>query len=174
MKLRTGIVVVVVLAAVLAACGGDDDDSAANTNSTTTAAATDTTATPTLPSTTTTTSPPSPYKASATPTEGLTDGATVTVNVSNFKAGLTLGINECAQQGDDQVGAEDCALDHIKTLTVGADGTGTGTAQVYMKNIGSAAHDCTQADTRCFLSVGELTDSPDAQRSDDIDLKFAG
>jgi hypothetical protein len=174
MKLRTGIAVVVILAAVLAACGGDDDDNTANSNSTTTAAAsTDTTATPTLPSTTTTTSPPSAYNASATPTEGLTDGATVTVNVSNFKAGLTLGINECAQQGDDQVGAEDCALDHIKTLTVGADGTGTGTTQVYMKNIGSAGHDCTQADTRCFLSVGELTDSPDAQRSDDIDLKFA-
>jgi hypothetical protein len=157
---------------VLVACGGDDDDSASGDNSTTTAAQTDQTATPTLPSTTTTTSPPSPYKATVTPTSGLTDGQEVTISVTGFKAGVTLGLNECAQKGDGEVGANDCALDHLATLTVGADGTGTGTTKAYMKDIGANKHDCTAADTRCFFSVGELTADANAQRADDVDITF--
>src|SRR3954454_3485642 len=93
LRFRSAIAVLVVLTAVLAACGGDDDDSSAGST-------TPSTATPTLPSTTTTTSPPSPYKATVDPTTGLTDGQEVTVTVSNFKAGLTLGINECAEPSD--------------------------------------------------------------------------
>jgi hypothetical protein len=176
-KLRTAIAAVAVLALVLAACGGDDDDSASGDKSTTTtAAATDTTATPTLPSTTTTTSPPSPYKATVTPTSGLTDQQEVTVSVSNFKAGLTLGLNECAEPADrpfDDSG-KDCALDHLATLTVGADGTGTGTTKVYAKDVGVNKNDCTAEGVRCFISVGELTADPNAQRADDVDLQFTG
>ncbi|MCU1429421.1 MAG: hypothetical protein JWL83_3421 [Actinomycetia bacterium] len=92
--------------------------------------------------------------------------------MSNFKAGLTLGINECAQKGDAAVDAPDCALDHLSTLKVGADGTGTGTAKVYANNIGSKKHDCADPTTRCFISVGELTADPNAQRADDVNLKF--
>jgi hypothetical protein len=174
-RFRTAIAAVAVLAMVLAACGGDDDDSASG-DSTTTAAPTETTATPTLPSTTTTTSPPSPYKATVTPTSGLTDGQEVTVTVSNFKAGLTLGLNECAEPSDrpfDDTG-KDCALDHLATLTVGADGTGTGTTKVYAKNVGVNKNDCTAEGVRCFMSVGELTADANAQRSDDVDLQFTG
>jgi hypothetical protein len=160
--------VLVVCTAVLAACGGDDDDSS-DAGSTTPS-----TATPTLPSTTTTTSPPSPYKATVTPTSGLTDGQDITVTVSDFTAGLTLGINECAEkEGDPEVGAEDCALDHLATLKVGPDGTGTGTSKVYSTDVGSAKHDCTSPDTRCFISVGELKEG-EAERADDVDITFGG
>jgi hypothetical protein len=166
-KFRNAIALFVVLTASLAACGGDDSTAKA-----TNAPTTPSTATPTLPPTTTTTSPPSPYKATVTPTTGLTDGQEVTVTVSKFKAGLTLGLNECAQKGDGEVGAADCALDHLATLKVGADGTGTGTTKVYASNIGGNKHDCAEPTTRCFISVGELTDDPAAQRADDVDLKF--
>ena len=156
-----------VLGIVLVACGGDDDDSSDA------GATTPSTATPTLPSTTTTTSPPSPYKATVTPSENLTDGQDVTITVSDFTAGKTLGLNECAEQeGDPEVGAEDCALDHLATLTVGADGTGTGTTKAYAKDIGSAKHDCTASDTRCFFSVGELAEG-DVERADDVNITFA-
>jgi hypothetical protein len=161
----------VVVSAVLAACGGDDDDSAGGTNGATTPS----TATPTLPSTTTTTSPPSPHKATVEPTTGLTDGQEVTVTVSNFKAGLTLGINECAEPSDrafDETG-KDCALDHLATLKVGADGTGTGKSKVYMTKVGANNNDCSQEGVRCFVSVGELTADPNAQRADDVDITFA-
>ena len=156
------------LVALLAACGSSGSK-AKNTTANTTAA----TATPTLPATTTSTSPPSPYKATATPTEGLTDGQEITVSVSNFKAGLTLGINECASTAESDVGAADCALDKIKTIMVGADGTGTSKFNVAIANVGANKHDCKDPQTRCFLSVGELSADPNAQRSDDIDLTFA-
>jgi hypothetical protein len=162
--------VLVVCTAVLAACGGDDDDSSDA------GATTPSTATPTLPSTTTTTSPPSPYKATVTPSENLTDGQEVTVSVSNFKAGLTLGINECAEPSDrpfDDTG-KDCALDHLATLTVGADGTGTGTSKVYATKVGANNNDCTAEGVRCFISVGELTADANAQRADDVDITFGG
>ncbi|HZJ26399.1 MAG TPA: hypothetical protein VFF40_05220 [Acidimicrobiia bacterium] len=40
-------------------------------------------------------------------------------------------------------------------------------------DIGANAHDCGAADTRCFLSVGELIADADAERSEDIDITFA-
>lgn len=150
--------------AVLAACGSSGSDKASQTT---------VTQTPTLPPTTTTTSPPSPYKATVTPTTGLTDGQAVTVSVTGFTAGKTLGINECAQVGDAEVGAPDCALDKIKTIKVGADGTGTSPFNVAIGNVGSAKHDCKDPSTRCFVSVGELSADPNAQRADDVDLTFA-
>lgn len=146
-------------AIVLAACGGDDDK---KSDTTTTAA-----------KETTTTTKANPYKATAEPTTDLADGATVTVKVSGFTPGKTLGINECAQAGDAEVGAADCDLSGIKTLTVGDDGTGEGTTTVKKGPIGENAHMCGTPDVRCFLSVGELVDDPNAERSEDIDLTFA-
>jgi hypothetical protein len=175
---RCAVVVVAIGALGLAACGGDDDDSSSDTtkaSSDTTAAASDTTAggSDTTAGSSDTTAAPSPYKATATPTDGLADGAAVTVSVEGFTAGKTLGINECAQQGDADVGAEDCDLGGIVTITVGSDGTGTGTINVKKSGIGSNAHDCADPTTRCFLSVGELTADANAERSDDVNLKFA-
>jgi major membrane immunogen (membrane-anchored lipoprotein) len=159
-------VVGIALVAVLAACGSSDKK--------TTPAAT-TPPTTAAPATTTTAAPANPYKAEATPTDGLKEGDQVTVTVSGFKPKLVLGINECAQTGPDgEVGEKDCDLGGIKTITVGADGTGTGKSTVKSKGIGANAHDCSKADERCFLSVGELSADPKAQRADDVDLHFAG
>ncbi len=147
-----------VLVLGLAACGSSDKKSDTK---------------PAADSTTTTTKAKTPkFTATAEPTTGLTDGATVTVKVSGFTAGKTLGMNECAQAGTAEVGAADCALDAIKTLTVGPDGTGEGTTTVSKGPIGQNAHMCGTPDVRCFLSVGELVEG-DAERSDDIDITFA-
>lgn len=162
MKQRTGVRLLAVVAAgalFLAACSSDDKKS----DETTTTKAEEST----------TTTKANPYQATAEPTTDLAEGATVTVKVSGFTAGKTLGINECAQAGDAEVGAADCDLSGIKTLTVGADGTGEGTTTVTKGPIGENAHMCGTPDVRCFLSVGELVDDPNAERSDDIDLTFA-
>ena len=152
--------VIGVVALVLAGCSSDDkkSDSGSSDSSTTT----------------TKEAPKTKPTATATPTADLASGALVTVTVKDFKSGLTLGINECAAAQGSEVGADDCDLRNLKTLTVGADGTGTGTTNVTAGPIGKNAHMCSTAGTRCFLSVGELTVEADAQRSDDIDLTFAG
>lgn len=154
--------VLAVLGLVLAACG--------SSSKTTKKTVTTTSVNPN--NTTTTTSPPSPHKASATPTTGLTNGATVTVTVSAFTPGKTLGINECAQVGDASVGQNDCDLGGIKTLTVGPDGKGTGATPVKSSGIGAANHNCLDPTTRCFISVGELSADPNAERADDVNIKF--
>jgi hypothetical protein len=123
--------------------------------------------------TTTTKKESSKPTASGEPTTDLADGATVTVNVKGFTAGKYLGINECAQTGTAEVGQDDCDLAGIKTITVGSDGTGTGTTVVKKSAIGKNAHVC-GGDTRCFLSVGELVDSPDVERAEDVNITFAG
>jgi hypothetical protein len=173
---RWAVVVAAVGALALSACSGDDDDDDSASSDTTaateqtTAASSDTTAA--ADETTAAADEPSPYKATADPTTGLTDGATVNVSVEGFTAGKHLGINQCASTNDSEVGAEDCNLEGIAVLTVDADGTGTGTINVKASGIGSNAHDCLSPDTRCFLSVGELVEDPNAERSDDIDLTF--
>jgi hypothetical protein len=151
----------IVLVAVLAvgalgvgACSSDSDSKSSDTTTTTKAKA----------------AKPS---ATADPTTGLAEGQEVTVKVKDFKAGLTLGINECAQAGEAEVGEGDCNLSGIKTIDVGTDGTGTGTIPVTKGPIGENAHMCGTPDVRCFLSIGELTADPNAQRTDDIDLTFA-
>jgi hypothetical protein len=121
--------------------------------------------------TTTTTKAKVAPKATAEPTKGLSEGATVTVKVPGFTAGKTLGINECAQEGDAEVGQNDCALANIKTMTVGADGTGTGTTTVTKGPIGGNQHVCGTPNVRCFLSVGELVEGQ-AERADDINITF--
>jgi len=151
--------VIGVVALVLVGCSSDDKDSGGSGGDGTT---------------TTTKAKEDTPTATATPTTDLTSGATVTVTVKGFKAGLTLGLNECASTNDSEVGADDCDLGNIKTLTVGADGTGTGTTTPTSGPIGKNAHMCTAAGTRCFISVGELVEDPNAQRAEDIDITFAG
>lgn len=160
------------LSLVFAACGGDDDEEADDTT-TTEAAADETTTTEAEVEETTTTAAERVFEATAEPTEGLTDGQAVSVSVSGFTPGLTLGINQCAELDGGAVGAEDCDLGGIQTIEIGDDGTGTGTINVKMSGIGSNAHDCKGEGERCFLSVGELSADPNAERSDDINLTFA-
>jgi hypothetical protein len=170
-RARTTIAVAVVLVALLGACGSSKSNGSKN-NSTTTVEQT----TPTLPATTTTTSPPSPQQGTATPNTGLKDGDSVTVSVTGFTPvpKNPVGINECAQKGTASVDTPDCAIDHIVILKIKADGTGSATFKVLGANVGSAKHNCLDADTRCFLSIGELSADPKVERTDDVNLKFAG
>lgn len=150
------VAVLAVLTLLVAACGSSSSDSK------------DTTTSKAKTSDTKKSSGPS---ATATPTTGLTAGATVTVTAKGFTPGKQIGINECAQKGSGEVGAQDCDLSNISILKVGPDGTGTGTIAVSKGPIGQAAHTC-GGDTRCFLSVGELVQGQ-AERAKDIDLTFS-
>ena len=111
--------------------------------------------------------------ATAEPTTDLTEGQEVSVSAEGFTPGLSLGINECAELNDDGVGGDDCNLGGIGILEIGDDGTGTGTIAVISTDIGANAHDCSNPDTRCFLSVGELIPDDDAERAPDIGITFA-
>ena len=151
------IAVVGALVLVAAACGSSGGSKSSDSKS----------------STTTTTKAKAKPSATATPTTGLTNGAAVTVTAKGFTAGKTIGINECAQAGTAEVGAADCDLSNLPTITIGSDGTGTGVIKVSSGPLGQAQHMCTTAGTRCFLSVGELAEG-DVERADDVDLTFAG
>jgi hypothetical protein len=153
----------IALVALLGACGSSDKK--------TTPATTPTTAAP--PSTTTTSAPPNPHKATASPTTNLTNGQTVTVNVSGFTAGKTLGINECATTTDDT--GSGCDLGNIQQIHVGSDGTASGTIKVSAGPFGTDKVVCAdlKAPDYCLLSVGELA-AGDVERSDDIKITFAG
>lgn len=160
-------VALVALVAVVAGCSSSDKPSASTTPETT----------PTTPppaSTTTTTAPASPYKATATPTTGLKDGQAVTVKISGFKPGLQLGINECATTTDDS--GSGCDLGGIKIITSAADGTGSAVFNVKVGPFGADKIVCTalKPPEHCLISVGELTADPNAQRSNDVPLQFAG
>jgi hypothetical protein len=162
---RSKLTGVVLLVAVLAACGSSGKKAAPTT----------VTQTPTLPPTTTTTSPPSPQQGTATPSTGLKDGQAIAVAVHGFLPvpKTPVGINECAQKGDANVDAPDCALDHIVVIKIKPDGTGTATFKVVASKVGSNNHNCLEAGTRCFLSVGELSAAAKVERTDDINLTFA-
>ena len=155
----------------LLAVAGCSSSSKSSTGTNTTAATSP--ATTSAGGETSTTAAPSKYKATATPTTGLKAGSAVTVTASNFTAGKKLGINECAQKGNANVGAEDCDLGGIVVINVGANGTGTGVIKVKTTGIGSNNHNCMGATTRCFLSVGELSADPNAERADDVNLHFS-
>jgi len=91
--------------------------------------------------------------------------------VSGFTAGKTVGINECSDQGD-ATGAGDCNLAGIKTITIGADGTGTFDAfPVLQGPFGENNRVCGEPDP-CVISVGELTAEPDAERSNSVEITF--
>ncbi len=160
-------VVGVALVAALSGCGSSSKPAANPTPATTPP-------TSAPAATTTTTSPPNPYKASATPTTGLKDGDTVTVTISGFKPGLTLGINECSTTTDNS--GSGCDLGGIKIIKSGADGGGTAPFKVKAGPFGKDKIVCTKlkAPEHCLLSVGELSADPKAERSNDVPLVFAG
>jgi len=165
-RVRTTIMSVVVLGVVLAACSssGSKGGSATTVQQTT----------PTLPATTTTTSPPSPQQGTATPSTGLHDGQVIQVKVTGFLPvpKNPVGINECAQKGNANVDTPDCALNLIVPIKIQPDGTGSASFTVAAKDIGSAKHVC-GGDTRCFLSIGELSADPKVERTDDVNITFA-
>ncbi len=173
-RARTTITSVVVLVLLLAACSSSKSSkNGSGDTSTTTSTVAQTT--PTLPPTTTTTSPPSPQQGTATPNTGIKDGDKIMVKVTGFLPvpAAPVGINECAQKGDANVDTPDCAIDHIVIIKIGADGTGSAEFTALATKVGSANHNCLDADTRCFLSIGELTADANAMRTDDVDLTFA-
>jgi hypothetical protein len=153
----------IALVVLLGACGSSSKKTVATTPPTQAPAAT-----------TTTTEPPNPYKLTVTPSTGLTNGQAVTVAVSGFTAGKTLGINECSSTTDDS--GSGCDLGGIKQIKVGADGTASTTFNVKVGPFGADKVVCTslQAPDTCLLSAGELIADPKAQRSNTIDIKFAG
>ncbi|HET9730928.1 MAG TPA: neocarzinostatin apoprotein domain-containing protein, partial [Acidimicrobiia bacterium] len=101
----------VALVALLGACGSSSKSSTPATTPPTTAP----------PATTSTTAPPNPYKATVTPDTNLKAGDSVTVSVSGFTAGKTVGINECSTTTDNS--GSGCDLGGIKTMTIKPDGT---------------------------------------------------
>jgi hypothetical protein len=105
-------------------------------------------------------------------TTNLTNGQKVTVSVSGFTAGKTLGINECATTTDDT--GSGCDLGNIQQIKVGAGGTATGSINVSVGPFGADKVVCTalKAPEYCLLSVGELA-AGDVERSDDIKITFA-
>jgi len=165
MKHLKAVAVGVTLVAALGACGS-------SSKSTAPPATTPTTKAPAA--TTTTAKPANPYKATASPTKGLKDGDSVTVKVSGFKPNLQLGVNECSTKTDNT--GSGCDLGGIQIIKSGADGSATATIKVKVGPFGKDKVVCTKlkAPDYCLLSVGELTASATAERSDDIKLSFAG
>ena len=96
------------------------------------------------------------------------------MKISGFKPGLQLGINECATTTDDS--GSGCDLGAIKIITSAPDGTGSAMFNVKVGPFGADKIVCTalKAPEHCLISVGELTAEPDAQRSNDVPLQFAG
>lgn len=98
------------------------------------------------------------------PSSGLSDGDVITVSGAGFTPGLTLGINQCSDQGD-STGAGDCDLAAIATVEVGADGTVPPTEfTVNAGPFGENQRVC-DPDNPCVISLGELTADADAERA---------
>jgi hypothetical protein len=180
------LVLLAVVALVAAACGDDNgDDGASDDDTTTTTEAEETT----------TTTEASGERAAGefgcsdsipdcegtiTPSEGLTDGATVSIQASGFSPDLTLGITQCVDTNDpdnnlEETTSDDCYLRGIGNTAADAEGNVTAeytvaAGQTMIDNTGNgvtcdATHDC-------VVSVGQLTPDPDAERVT-FTVKFA-
>jgi hypothetical protein len=112
----------------------------------------------------------SKQRMSVDPCENLTNGQMVTVYVVGFTAGKVVGINQCSTETDDT--GSGCNLEGLKTLTVGADGTGTAQYPVIKGPFGKDNVVCAPP-TQCLLSIGELA-AGDVERADAVDINFAG
>jgi hypothetical protein len=155
----------IALVALLGACGSSSKKSAPPATTPPTTAP---------PATTTTTSPPSKFKETVTPTDNLKTGDQVTVSVSNFTPGKTVGINECSTKTDDT--GSGCDLGAIVQMKIGADGTASSKFTVKNGPFGKDNVVCTQvkAPDFCLISVGELIADPNAERADPVKITFAG
>jgi hypothetical protein len=113
------------------------------------------------------------------PTSNLTDGQMVTVSGTGYKKNTSLGINECADKGD-QTGAGDCDLAGTKVVKSDANGV-VKRVKFPVKSgattgFGGNAINCTNpasAPNGCLLDMGELSADPNADQSS-VPLKFAG
>lgn len=170
---RMAIVAVSIASLAFAACGDDDDDEGAD----------DTTTAPTeapVDDTTTTTEPEATGPTmTVEPSEGLTDGQTVTVSATGFVASdrvifgeTALGINLCVDKGD-ATGAGDCNLGGIVAPVVDAEGNVPPTEFTVVKGPFGANNVTCGVDGPCVISVGELVADADAQRAEAVEISFA-
>jgi hypothetical protein len=108
------------------------------------------------------------------PTTNLTDGQSVTVAGTGYKKNTSLGINECADKGD-QTPAGDCDLAGTKVVTSDANGVikptqfPVKTGPFGGNNI--VCTDTTSAPNGCLVNMGELSADPNADQSS-APLKF--
>jgi Neocarzinostatin family len=110
------------------------------------------------------------------PTSNLTDGQMVTVSGKGYKKNTSLGINECADKGD-QTQAGDCDL--AATVVVKSNGKGVVKPTKFAVKVGPFGGNnivCTDTATvpnGCLLNLGELSADPNADQSS-APLKFSG
>lgn len=158
-----------IVALVAAACGDDNgDDAADDTTTTTEAEATDTTeagAGDEGPGSFSCSDLVPDCEGTITPAEGLTDGATVTIEASGFTPNTGLGVTQCADaddpdhEVDGETTAEDCNLRGIGNTEADAEGNVsvefTVVAGQTMVENTAAGRTC-DAEFDCVVSVGEL------------------
>jgi hypothetical protein len=109
------------------------------------------------------------------PTSNLKDGQLVVVAGTGYKKNTSLGINECADKGD-QTAAGDCDLAGTKVVKSNANGVVPPTKfPVKAGPFGGnniVCTDTTSAPNGCLVNMGELSADPNADQSS-APLKFA-
>jgi hypothetical protein len=175
-RLATLSVAVLAAAALLAACGQSKKENAATNkigNTTTTKAKSSgsgtSSTTASTASTTSTTAAASGPNMTVAPSTGLTDGATVHVKATGFPPNLSLGINECADKGN-QTGAGDCDLAHLVPIKSDAAGAAEGDYVVHKGPFGANQIVCGPAQ-QCLVSVADLSNG---SHNASMDVQFAG
>lgn len=106
--------------------------------------------------TTTTTVDPNAPTMTVTPSTGLTVGQTVQVAGAKFPPSTTLGINECADKGNNTQ-AGDCDLANITTIRSDASGNVPATGKKVTKGPFGGNNIVCSATQKCLLSIAELT-----------------
>jgi neocarzinostatin family protein len=110
------------------------------------------------------------------PTDNLANGQEVVVAGTGYKKNVSLGINECADKGD-QTQAGDCDLAGTKVVKSNANGVvpptkfPVKTGPFGGNNI--VCTDTTSAPNGCLVNLGELSADPNADQSS-APLKFSG
>ena len=108
------------------------------------------------------------------PTSNLKDGQLVVVAGTGYKKNTSLGINECADKGD-QTAAGDCDLAGTKVVKSNANGVIKPTKfPVKAGPFGGnnvVCTDTTSAPNGCLVNMGELSADPNADQSS-APLKF--
>ncbi len=122
-------------------------------------------------STVPTTAPPPVrvHHAQATPTTGLTNGASVSVRWSDYTPGKTVNIVECSQR--DTLDASACDLKHAALLLPDPTGSGSGSISIVAGPVGTGT--CDAAHPNCAVIVND-GGSLDPAASVRIPIAFAG
>lgn len=95
-----------------------------------------------------------------TPSSGLTDGDTVSVQGTGFTPGIALVATQCALQS---TGSGDCNLAGLKSTQADGDGNATLEMTIVGGPIGSGSQVC-DAENPCIISLGEPTADATAER----------